>query len=553
MMGFFKNLVIFKQNSLPNVERKHGHLDSSKSSSTAPFSPISMSSTSSLSSPSNSNMVHPNTETLGGLRGALKAKTSSDSLNGSVFSGCGDIVPAFNSFGISNFMKKTSSSTAHSDESSFSMSMSEPFYDPDVEYPSPRSPSAPAVRMLNIPISVSNEDSRGGDREKDSNEHEHKSTLMDDVNSVHYKLIKCVGMGATGKLHLAEARDLRNGKRHMVAIKTLEKIDLVLHNNGLEAIMERRILKSLNNPFIMKLESAIQTKDHVHMVLEYLSGGELFFHLKTQRRFAPPVASFYAAEILCGLEYLKRSGVVHRDIKPENIMIDGRGHVRIIDFGLAKDLPLGSWTYTTIGSDNYMSPEVFKGKKYNHDVDIWSWACLLFEMLSGLPPFYCEKKSRIAAKVIRCTYRMPPFFSDSACDLFSSLLCPDYKARIYHPDNGGVRAIKNHPFFMNIDWVDAENIKLSPPFVPEEPELVQSFNSCNNEMLSTSFVDKDFLKQPLGFQPVTEPGMSQLEKLSHLESFPSFSTFEHVQEHVFLMETPRLTDQTQNRAHQLHV
>ena len=122
---------------------------------------------------------------------------------------------------------------------------------------------------------------------------------------------------------------------------------------------ERRILETLKCPFIIRMHSAFESTHYLHLVLDFCPGGELFFHLQRYRRFPEPVARFYFAEMILGLEHLHKNNVLYRDLKPENILIDLDGHINITDFGLSKDnFSVRSRTNSFCGSPEYMSPEM---------------------------------------------------------------------------------------------------------------------------------------------------------------------------------------------------
>jgi serine/threonine protein kinase len=138
------------------------------------------------------------------------------------------------------------------------------------------------------------------------------------------------------------------------------------------------------------------------MLLDYVPGGELFTYLRKLRRFEEPVARFYAAEIVLVLEYLheQQGGIAYRDLKPENLLLDQDGHIKLVDFGFAKRLGYREdnrpvETYTLCGTPEYLAPEVIQNKGHTGAVDWWALGILIYEFLTGYPPFWHQNPIEI--------------------------------------------------------------------------------------------------------------------------------------------------------------
>lgn len=169
----------------------------------------------------------------------------------------------------------------------------------------------------------------------------------------------------------------------------LKQIDHVRH--------EREILGEVSgHPFITNLLASFSDHDCLYLLLDYVPGGELFSYLRKFRRFDQGMARFYAAEIVLVLEYLheKQGGVAYRDLKPENLLLDEEGHIKLVDFGFAKRLG-STETYTLCGTPEYLAPEVIHNKGHTTAVDWWALGILIYEFLTGYPPFWHQNPIEI--------------------------------------------------------------------------------------------------------------------------------------------------------------
>lgn len=191
-------------------------------------------------------------------------------------------------------------------------------------------------------------------------------------------------------------------REKVFALKILRKAEVIKLKQIDHVRDERRILSDVaGHPFITELITTFSDHDSLYMLLDYVPGGELFSYLRRHRRFPEEWAQFYAAEIVLVLEYLHddQGGVAYRDLKPENLLLDGQGHVKLVDFGFAKRL--GSRdsrpveTYTLCGTPEYLAPEVIQNKGHTIAVDWWALGILIYEFLTGYPPFWHQNPIEI--------------------------------------------------------------------------------------------------------------------------------------------------------------
>jgi len=309
-----------------------------------------------------------------------------------------------------------------------------------------------------------------------------------------FELLKVIGRGAFGKVMLVKKKD--DGK--IYAMKIMKKRTIIARGQVDHTKAERKILQSLDHPFLMALRYAFQSKEKLYLVLDYIKGGELFFHLKNNRRFTEDVARLWCGEVALAMGHLHSLGVIYRDLKPENILVDNTGHVVLTDFGLAKDVSPDEKTNTFCGTPEYLAPEIVTGSGHDKAVDWWSLGILLYELTVGIPPFYSQNVNEMYNKIQHGVLRFPPFLSDSCKKIIVALLNREPKKRLGSTDD--VEDIKEHPFFDNIDWDKMYNKEYESAFVPKVKSNTDTDNfedTFTNEPVVDSVVDGSALSQTL--------------------------------------------------------
>ncbi|GFG34302.1 hypothetical protein Cfor_07097 [Coptotermes formosanus] len=298
-----------------------------------------------------------------------------------------------------------------------------------------------------------------------------------------FEFLRVIGKGSFGKVFLAKHKV---EQRHY-AVKVLSK-RLVMKRNEAKHIMSERnvLLKNLNHPFLVGLHYSFQTPDKLYFVLDYINGGELFFHLQRERLFTEERARFYSAEMAAALGYLHSHGVIYRDLKPENILLDSQGHVVLTDFGLSKEglFPTDT-TNTFCGTPEYLAPEVVKKEVYDKSVDWWCLGAVLYEMLYGLPPFYSRNRSEMYDRIVNKPLRLRPPISASARDILVKLLQKDRHKRL-GSGYRGFDEVMHHDFFKPIAWEDLVAKRIPPPFSPNVKDV-----------MDLQHIDPQFTREPV--------------------------------------------------------
>ncbi|XP_003408869.1 ribosomal protein S6 kinase alpha-5 isoform X1 [Loxodonta africana] len=294
------------------------------------------------------------------------------------------------------------------------------------------------------------------------------------VGIENFELLKVLGTGAYGKVFLVRKISGHDTGK-LYAMKVLKKATIVQKAKTTEHTRtERQVLEHIRqSPFLVTLHYAFQTETKLHLILDYINGGELFTHLSQRERFTEHEVQTYVGEIVLALEHLHKLGIIYRDIKLENILLDSNGHVVLTDFGLSKEFVAdeAERAYSFCGTIEYMAPDIVKGGDSGHDkaVDWWSLGVLMYELLTGASPFTVDGEKNSQAEISRRILKSePPYPQDMSAvakDLIKRLLMKDPKKRL----GCGPRdadEIKEHLFFQKINWDDLAAKKVPAPFKP---------------------------------------------------------------------------------------
>jgi len=315
------------------------------------------------------------------------------------------------------------------------------------------------------------------------------STAPKKKSSQDYYFARVIGEGAFSTVYLA--RDIRT--KQEVAIKMCNK-DLIRREKKVKAITrEKEILCVLGQkwnekaPYFVRLFATMQDNSSLYFVLTYAKHGDMFKFIKKMAQKHVDVTQFYAAELVQAVEHLHRLSIIHRDLKPENILLSGDMHILLTDFGSAKivdektdddrnteEAP-GSKRSSFVGTAQYVSPEILTNKGSFPASDLWAIGCILYQMLSGMPPFQSQSEYLIFQKIQKLEYSFHEGFNQAAKDLVKKFLVIEATGRLGAEDDidkDGYVSIKNHLFFKGINFENLHN---------SSPPQIESYLRTNTE------------------------------------------------------------------------
>lgn len=353
----------------------------------------------------------------------------------------------------------------------------------------------------------------------------------DDARTVYgpdsFEVLRLLGKGTFGQVYQVKKKD--NGR--IYAMKILSKKLIVKKKEIAHTIGERNILvrtSAAASPFIVGLKFSFQTPMDLYLVTDYMSGGELFWHLQKEGRFGEDRAKFYIAELVLALEHLHDNDIVYRDLKPENILLDANGHIALCDFGLSKaNLNNDGTTNTFCGTTEYLAPEVLLDETgYTKMVDFWSLGVLIFEMCCGWSPFYADNTQQMYKNIAFGKVRFPKeVLSPEGRAFVKGLLNRNPKHRLGALNDA--RELKAHPFFQDIDWALLRAKNIPPPFKPHISSETDTSNfdpEFTNESTSVLKKQMEMASTPLspgvqanfkGFTYVDDSAMDDHFSKSH--------------------------------------
>ncbi|XP_067114055.1 cGMP-dependent protein kinase 1-like isoform X4 [Osmerus mordax] len=293
---------------------------------------------------------------------------------------------------------------------------------------------------------------------------EAEAGFFSSVSLSDFHVICTLGMGGFSRVELVQ---LKSDTSRSFAMKVLKKRHILDTSQQGHILSERRIMMEAHSPFTVRLYRTFRDAKYLYMLLEACMGGELWTLLRDRGSFDDGMTRFYTGCIVEALGFLHCRGIIYRDLKPENIILDRSGYAKLVDFGFAKKVGLGKKTWTFCGTPEYVAPEIILNKGHDTSADCWSLGILVYELLSGSPPFSGSDPMKTYNIILRGIdmVEFPKKIIKSAANLIKRL-CRDNPSERLGNQKNGVKDIQKHKWFEGFNWEGLRQETLAPPFIP---------------------------------------------------------------------------------------
>lgn len=320
-----------------------------------------------------------------------------------------------------------------------------------------------------------------------------------EVQLADLRVITTLGVGGFGRVELVQIKD---DSTRSYALKQMKKSQIVETRQQQHIMSEKEIMAEANSDFIVKLFKTFKDRKYLYMLMESCLGGELWTILRDRGHFDDSTTRFYTACVVEAFDYLHSRNIIYRDLKPENLLLDVTGYVKLVDFGFAKKLQSGRHfkTWTFCGTPEYVAPEVILNRGHDISADYWSLGVLMFELLTGTPPFTGPDPMRTYNIILKGidAIEFPRNITRNATALIKKL-CRDNPSERLGYQRGGIQEIQKHKWFDGFYWEGLRNKTLTPPIMPTVKSVIDTSNfdeyPNDNEPLppdDLSGWDKDF-------------------------------------------------------------
>ena len=298
-----------------------------------------------------------------------------------------------------------------------------------------------------------------------------------------YVFAKQLGVGLTGSVYKAWRRvpdssvasDPKEAPARYVpvAVKVMDKVKILDINETAHVVQESKIMRSVSrHPFIVSMIESFQTESAMFIAMEYAAAKDLFHMIHEHGALRLSQCRAFVVQTVLALDHVHAKGFVYRDLKPENLLVREDGYLRLTDFGFAKALRPGERAYTVCGTPDYLAPETLRQQGCTRAADFWAVGVLLFEMLTGYPPFHGQTHSELYRRITSGRMRaFPRSFDEDAADLVNKLLRQSEGERI-GVGADGIQRIRRHPFFKGFSWtaVLEQRAPMHKPAVARDPD-----------------------------------------------------------------------------------
>ncbi|XP_055031693.1 cGMP-dependent protein kinase 1 isoform X1 [Misgurnus anguillicaudatus] len=304
--------------------------------------------------------------------------------------------------------------------------------------------------------------------------YEAENAFFSNLKLADFNIIDTLGVGGFGRVELVQ---LKSDETKTFAMKILKKRHIVDTRQQEHIRSEKQIMQEAHSDFIVRLYRTFKDRKYLYMLMEACLGGELWTILRDRGSFEDSTTRFYTACVVEAFAYLHSKGIIYRDLKPENLILDHRGYAKLVDFGFAKKIGFGKKTWTFCGTPEYVAPEIILNKGHDISADYWSLGILMYELLTGSPPFSGPDPMKTYNIILRGIdmIEFPKKITKNAGNLIKKL-CRDNPSERLGNLKYGVKDIQKHKWFEGFNWEGLRKGTLTPPIIPDVASPIDTSN-----------------------------------------------------------------------------
>ncbi|XP_017320490.1 cGMP-dependent protein kinase 1a isoform X1 [Ictalurus punctatus] len=316
--------------------------------------------------------------------------------------------------------------------------------------------------------------SKGSEDAEAKAKYEAENAFFFNLHLSDFNIIDTLGVGGFGRVELVQ---LKSDEYKTFAMKILKKRHIVDTRQQEHIRSEKLIMQEAHSDFIVRLYRTFKDSKYLYMLMEACLGGELWTILRDRGSFEDSTTRFYTACVVEAFAYLHSKGIIYRDLKPENLILDHRGYAKLVDFGFAKKIGFGKKTWTFCGTPEYVAPEIILNKGHDISADYWSLGILMYELLTGSPPFSGPDPMKTYNIILRGIdmIEFPKKITKNAANLIKKL-CRDTPSERLGNLKNGVKDIQKHKWFEGFNWDGLRKGTLTPPIIPSVTSATDTSN-----------------------------------------------------------------------------